>query len=205
MAEATEQTLQSDEEARRSAARLRRFAGWHGSAMLAGFTLLGAATMWADTSGLLIANVVALGVAFVVATFTASIVHEWGHFLGARLAGSEVRVFSKPKRLYFVFEFDMEANTPAQFEWLSIGGISANWLYALLLLVLIPVASWAHALLIAVAFARAVNVSLFEVPVLMRTRESKNPQQELDHQLNTVGIRQGAGYLAGALIWLALV
>ena len=205
MAEATEQTLQADEEARRASARLRRFAGWHGSALLAGFTLFGAATLWAEASGLLIAHLVALGNAFVVATFTASIIHEWGHFLGARLAGSEVRVFSKPKRLYFIFEFDMKANTPDQFEWLSIGGISANWLYALLLLILIPVASWAHALLIAVAFTRAVNVSLFEVPVLLRTRESRDPQKELDHQLNTVGIRQGAGYLAGAFVWLALV
>ena len=185
-------------------ARMRRIAGWHGSAVLAALTLWGFGNYWAMQSSLIIALIVSLGNAFVAATVIASIFHEWGHFAGAKLSGSIAPVRAKPARFYFMFNFDMQANDVKQFQWMSIGGIAANWLLVLLMLLLIPLNTWSGALLLATAIGRAVNVSVFEVPIVLRSRESGNPEKELQDQLDNAGLQQIPGLIVGALAWLAL-
>ena len=106
-------------------------------------------------------------------------------------------------RLYFFFNFDMEQNSVSQFISLSLGGIIANWVLVLLILVAIPITSLAAAALLAVAVARAVNVAFFEVPIVLRVRESEDPSKELNHQLETYGLRQMPGLIAGAFVFLA--
>ena len=188
----------------RDFARMRRIGFLHGGEVLADLTLWGTATAWATTSGLVIAHVVALGNALFAGIIVSAIAHEWGHFAGARLAGAISPVMKKPARLYFMFEFDMQANTTDQFVWLGLGGILTNWLLALLLLVLVPLDTLAGPLLVAVAVAQAVNVSVFEVPVVLRARETGDHQQALDHQLETVGLQRLPGIIAGALAFFAL-
>lgn len=198
-------TSTTDADARgKDFARMRRIGSWHAAAVLAALSIWGAADFWANGSGLVLAHIVALGNAIVAGIVISSIVHEWGHFTGAKLANSVAPVFAKPKRFYFMFRFDMEANSVDQFLWLSMGGILANWLLVLLFLVLVPLETLAGAMLIGVVTAQAVNVSVFEVPVVMRTRETQNPQGELDHQLNTVGFNRIPGLIVGALTFLAL-
>ena len=215
MAEATETTTnsqdQSDDQARadeaqaRDLARMRRIGGWHASAVLAALTLFGAGALWAAESGLLIAQLVALGNAYLAGTVMASIFHEWGHFAGAKLSGAIAPVRSKPARFYFMFNFDMENNSTRQFLWMSAGGISANWLLAIAAAILIPLNTYAGALLFAVLVGKAVNVSYFEVPVFLRTQETNNPENELKVQLETQGLVQWPGLIVGLLVWLALV
>lgn len=195
----------ADQKARdKEFARMRRIGAWHASAVLAALTLWGSADFWATGSGLLLAQAVALGNAIVAGVVISSILHEWGHFSGARLAGAISPVFAKPKRFYFMFQFDMEANSADQFIWMSLGGIIANWLFAIAVLILVPLQTLAGAMLAAVAIAQAVNVSVFEVPIVLRTRETQNPQSELDHQLNNAGLRRTPGLIVGALAFLAL-
>ena len=57
------------------------------------------------------------------------LLHEWGHLIGAMLAGSTVR---PPKSLAsgFLFSFDSRANTRGQFLSLSFGG----WIATVLVL-----------------------------------------------------------------------
>lgn len=199
------QTADTHSEQAKDLARMRRIGGWHASAVLAALTLFGAGNLWAIESQLLLAHVVALGNAYLAATVMASIFHEWGHFAGAKLAGSIAPVRKKPARFYFMFEFDMENNSARQFLWMSAGGISANWALALLAALLVPLNTYAGALLFAALVGRAVNVSYFEVPIFLRTQETGNPKNELQHQLDTVGLRQWPGLIVGALVWLALV
>lgn len=183
-------------------ARMKRIGGWHATAVAAAIGLWGATSYWAVESGLLIAHLAALGIAFASATVMASILHEWGHFSGAKLSGARAPVLAKPARLYFMFNFDMERNTPEQFIAMSIGGISANWLLVLLLLLLVPLDSLAAAMLVAVAIAKAVNVSFFEVPIVMQVREGGDPQAVLDERLENYGLKQLPGYIVGALAFL---
>ncbi|MEM7100405.1 MAG: hypothetical protein AAF541_19210 [Pseudomonadota bacterium] len=201
----TNENIQSDDTKAKDLARMRRIGGWHASAVLAAMTLFGAGSIWAAESGLLVAQLVALGNAYLAGTVMASIFHEWGHFSGAKLSGAIAPVRAKPVRFYFLFDFDMENNTARQFLWMSAGGISANWLIAIAAALLIPLNTYEGALLFAVLVGKAVNVSYFEVPIFLRTQETNNPQNELKVQLETVGLVQWPGLIAGLLVWLALV
>ena len=191
--------------AQRDLARMRRIGGWHASAVLTALTLFGAGTLWAGQSDLMLAHLVALGNAYLAGTVMASIFHEWGHFAGAKLAGAIAPVRKKPARFYFMFEFDMERNSPRQFLWMSAGGIVANWLLAIAAAALIPLNTYAGAALFAVLVGKAVNVSYFEVPIFLRTQETGNPKNELQTQLDNQGLKQWPGLIVGALVWLALV
>ena len=183
---------------------MRRIGSWHGAAVLAALTLWGAGNLWAVESELLVAQLVALGNALVAGTVLASLFHEWGHFLGARLSGSRSPVLAKPRRLYFMFNFDMEANTPRQFHWMSVGGLSGSWAAAVLLFLLLPLETLSAALLLSVVVANAVNASVFEVPIILRTQRSQDPQQELQAQLASPGLVRTPGLLAGLLTWVAI-
>ncbi len=184
--------------------RMKRIGSWHATGVLAALTLWGAANAWAEASGLVLAHIVALGNAWVAATVMASVFHEWGHFTGAKLAGSIAPVAKKPVRLFFFFNFDMENNSVDQFVWMSLGGIIANWVLVLLLLLLVPLTTLAAALLVAVAVMKAVNVAAFEVPVVMTVRQTGEPQAALDERLADYGLRQTPGLIVGALTFLAL-
>ncbi|MEM6999361.1 MAG: hypothetical protein AAF529_01150 [Pseudomonadota bacterium] len=195
---------QASEARTKNLTRLKRIGAWHATAISAALTLWGTANFWAVESSLLLAQAVALGNAIAAGTVIASILHEWGHYAGARLAGANAPVLAKPRRLYFMFDFDMQANSKDQFLSMSLGGIIANWAVVLVLLVLIPLTSLAAALLVAVTLAKAVNVSLFEVPIVMQVREGAEPETALNTRLKEYGLRQTPGWLAGLLAFLAL-
>ncbi|MFT7651923.1 MAG: hypothetical protein ACI9UU_001030 [Candidatus Azotimanducaceae bacterium] len=183
--------------------RAKRIGAWHATAIFASLTLWGSANAWAQSSGLIIAYASVLAMAIAAATVIASIVHEWGHFSGAKLSGAIAPVERKPIRFYFMFNFDMEQNTDKQFLAMSLGGISANWLLVILLLVLVPLNSIGAAMLVAVAVAKAINVSVFEMPIFKRVYDGGVPNEELQRQLKEQGLRQLPGYVMGALAFLA--
>ena len=171
---------------------------------MAALTLWGAGQTWAVASGLTIALIASLGSSLIAGFALASMAHEWGHFSGARLAGAVSPVLPNPVRMFFMFNFDMKANSNDQFLSMSIGGPTANWLLVLLTAILIPIGTPQGALLMATVTGIAVNVSLFEVPVIMRTRESHDPGRELADQLASPGLQTLPGVIVGAMVWLAL-
>ncbi|MGI9591716.1 MAG: hypothetical protein ACR2P8_10145 [Myxococcota bacterium] len=186
-------------------ANLRNVAGIHFAMVTGALTLWGAADLWAETSGWALAYAAAIANAVLAGVVVANTSHEWGHFAGARLSGAASPVMDKPVRYFFMFNFPFERTDRRQFAWMSWGGIVAPWLLVLLTLLLIPIDTVGRALLLAVFVTRAVQVSVFEVPVVLRARQGGDPREELGRQLvSGFGTSRYAGLAAGALVWLAV-
>jgi hypothetical protein len=82
-----------------------------------------------------------------------------------------------------MFNFSFEKNDTRQFLWMSWGGILVPWALVLLTPLLVPIDNASRALLLATFVTRAVQISMFEVPVVMRTRRGGEPRAELGRQL----------------------
>ncbi|HKI75374.1 MAG TPA: hypothetical protein VJ998_12040 [Pseudomonadales bacterium] len=186
--------------------RFRQVGRYHGIRALGAITLWGAAEAWASTSGLTIASLVAILNAIVAGTMLAGIFHEWGHFIGARASRSYSPIVRKPTN-GFIFGFIFEKNSPSQFLSMSIGGPAGNWLLAVLVFLFIPLESWSSAMLLAVVTAHAISVSVFEVPIILRTLRGTDPRESLDIGLADGSQQRGRyiGYGVGALLWLVAI
>jgi hypothetical protein len=169
----------------------------------AAITLWGAADAWASASGWGIAHAAAIANAVIAAHIIASTLHEWGHFSGARLAGAFTPVMEKPARYFFMFSFPFEQNDRRQFLWMSWGGIVVPWLLVLLTALLIPIDNASRAMLLAAFVMRAVQISGFELPVVMRTQAGGEPREELVQQVKG-GFQRSryVGFAVGAVVWL---
>jgi hypothetical protein len=216
MAEATIEPGAADEavalqEAARAIehARIRQIGSQHIAMAMGALTLWGAAEAWAQTTGWGLAHFAALVNAVVAGFVIPSVVHEWGHFAGARLAGAESPVFDAPRRHFFLFDFPMDRNDTTQFLWMSWGGILAPWAVVVLAALLVPLSLTSGALLFATLVGRAVATAAFEVPVVLRTRDSGDPGAELGRQARSGGLprSQKVGAVVGAacfaLLWIA--
>lgn len=64
------------------------------------------------------------------------LMHEWGHWLGARLSGGLVLA---PERIWapFLFAFDTARSTRQQFLWMSVGGYVATVIAVLIIVLLV--------------------------------------------------------------------
>ena len=209
MAEATDDRAAvpaPDLDAAEDGRRMRRIGALHFVAAMGALTLWGAADSWAATSGWALASAVAVANAVIAGFVLTSVLHEWGHFVGARLAGAFAPVLEKPRQYFFMFDFPFDRNDERQFVWMSLGGILVPWLLVLLALVLVPIDTASRAMLLAVLVGRAVFVSVFEVPVVARTLGGGAPQAELVRQLKAGALKTGrnVGIAVAALVWLAL-
>ena len=205
ISEAVPEPTQEAERRASNAKNLKKMAALYGSAVVAALALYGAAQTWAAATGLLIASITAIAAAVVAGNVLSGIFHEWGHFSGAALAGSKIKIPETPSDLYFFLGFDVKANSTRQALWLTWGGLSGSWLLVVLVALLIPLGSWGGAILLATVFGRAVNASVFEIPVALRTRKSENFRQELKDQLASPGIVQLPGLIAGSFAALTLI
>jgi hypothetical protein len=186
-------------------ARLRRTGALHFVMAMGALTLWGAADAWAMMSGWGLAWTVALANALIAAAVLVGLVHEWGHYTGARLAGAEAPVFKQPVRYFFLFDFPFDRNDRRQFLWMSWGGILAPWLLVLLTALSVPIDNPSRALLLAAFVGRSVAIAVFEVPVALETARGAEPLAELKRQVKAGGLVRGRwiGLAAGALVWLA--
>ncbi len=187
----------------RDLARLKRIGALHFVMVMGALTLWGAADAWATTSGWGLAQVAALANAVIAGTVIANTLHEWGHFAGARLSGAFAPALEKPVRYFFMFDFSFEKNDRGQFAWMSWGGILVPWALVALVAWLVPIDTASRALLLAVFVTRAVQVSVFEVPVVRRASAGGDPREELGRELTTgFGRSRYVGLAAGALVFL---
>jgi hypothetical protein len=182
---------------------LRGVAGLHFVMVMGALTLWGAADAWATVTDWSIAWVAAIANAVIAAYVIAGTLHEWGHYTGARLAGAHAPALEKPVRYFFMFNFSFDRNDTRQFLWMSWGGIIVPWLLVLLTAASIPIDNSSRAMLLAAFVTRAVQVSLFEVPVASRASRGGDPREELGRQLKA-GFQTSryAGVAIGALVWL---
>ena len=68
----------------------------------------------------------------------------------------------------------------------------------------IPMDNLGRATLLAVVFAKAVGVCLFELPIISKVMNGAEPEAEIEAQLANGSQDRGAvlGYLSGALVWV---
>jgi len=178
--------------------RLAKVGKEHAAFVLGSLTLWGASDFWAAESELILALTLALINSIVAGTIVASILHEWGHFLGAKLSGSNAPLLEKTFSFFF-FNFKDEGNTKGQFLKMSLGGPIANWSLVVAFFFLLPLETWSQVLFLATLLSIAVSVSVFEVPVMLRIREGE-PSVIIQKRLEEAGSSpRNIGILAGAL------
>ena len=132
-------------------------------------SLFAAAESWATVSRLALATSLAVVDGLLVGIATAALVHEWGHFIGARLGGGHAPL--KPLTKFPpLFDFDYERNDARSFLWMSYGGNIAHALLVVIYLMLIPTRSMGTAALVAGAFGFSVFSSLVEFPVIRQAQ-----------------------------------
>ncbi|HIF93823.1 MAG: hypothetical protein ABGX04_14230 [Myxococcales bacterium] len=139
-------------------------------ALVAGLlSVFAAAEAWATVSGLALASVLSIVDGLLVGAAVAALLHEWGHFLGARLAGGHSPL--KPIGGFFpVFDFDYQKNDARAFDWMSIGGNAGDIGVVLLFFFALPLTTAGTTALVAGSFGFAVFAAAIEFPVIQKSR-----------------------------------
>jgi hypothetical protein len=91
-------------------------------------------------------------------------VHEWGHLIGSWMVRARVQPSHDPRALK-LFDFVATENSPAQFVWLTVGGLGALWLQVLAFLAFLPWHSPAGAAAILFAIGGATFTTTREAPI----------------------------------------
>ena len=167
--------------------------------VFAALALWGGADAWATTSGLALALVTSVGSALIAGWIIASLMHEWGHYLGAKLSGSKAPRIKAPGLLFFRYNFDLVNNSLGQFTSMSVAGSLAHWGVFAAALLLLPMATLAQTAFISSTFAFAIFASIVEWPIIARTSLRKiQPIQAFAHIDGTFLLRhQVYGGVAG--------
>jgi len=181
-------------------ANLKKHGAMYGLAVIASLTLFGAAHTWATATGWPLATGTAIAAAIAAGMVLSSIFHEWGHYSGAALSGSTIKIAEKPSDYYFFLGFNPKANSVTQALWMTWGGLAGSWSLALLVLLLVPMDSWMSAALLATAVGRAVNASVFEVPIALRTIRGDDFKTALKERQATPGVVQFPGLMVGLIL-----
>ena len=173
-----------------------------GAAVLT-LTLWAAADSWYTTTGLALAKGLSLLLAAIAGATLATVIHEWFHLAGIRLAGAAYRV---PDKLgLFIYDYDFASNNLRQFNVMSIAGQLGSWVAVALLLWLVPADNAGRAMLASAALGSAVFAGLIELPPLWRAQTSGDPLAELSkidaRVLRSAGLGAGAALLT---CWLLL-
>ena len=204
----TQTTLDESEIENQSAkntANLKKHAAIYGVAAVASLTLFGAAHTWAASTGWSIALGTGAAAAFIAGMVLSSIFHEWGHYAGAALAGSTIKILDKPSNYYFFLGFNPKKNSKRQALWMTWGGLSGSWLLVLAVFSLVPLSSWISAVLLATVVGRAVNASVFEMPIAWRTQQGADFKQALSARLESPGVVNTPGAVVGLAALLVLI
>jgi len=177
---------------RQDFARLKTVGFQHGAMVVAIVTLWASANQWAIQTELLLAQGISIASGFFAGVALAFLFHEWGHFSGARLAASVSPVLEERKS-FFMFNFDLEQNSRNQFLMMSLGGPVANWLLVGVVWLALPVNQLASIMLLASTTGVAVNVCVFELPVINRVLGGAVPGEALIQRVAEV---RHSGWLA---------
>ncbi|GAB5450603.1 MAG: hypothetical protein Hals2KO_09310 [Halioglobus sp.] len=157
--------------------RLTKLAGVHALVWLIARGLFAAADSWRMLSDLSLASLLAVVTGVLAGIVTANVLHEWGHYLGARRSGG---AFEIPEKLgLFVYDWDFKQNSVAQFLTMSRAGTIGGALALLLGWWLVPTDTLARAALLAGLLGSFAFAARIEWPVLRRVGEGGDPLTEL--------------------------
>jgi hypothetical protein len=99
--------------------------------------------------------------------FVAYLLHEWGHLIGAWIAGGYFVLPATVAETLFLFRFDNVRNSRAQFISMSLGGFASSILAVAFLVIALPwnlLASWIALGLVA---AGVLATFIIEVPMFL--------------------------------------
>jgi hypothetical protein len=118
--------------------------------------------------------------AVAVMTFLANyLCHEWGHWLGARLAGSVCHP-ANTLRTFYLFHFDTQRNSVRQFLAMAAGGLIASTILLPFWLVVLPLHTAAGIAAMALIALGYLATLATELPVVLRiARGAPLPQGAL--------------------------
>ena len=177
--------------------------GAHLLAAMLVLSMWAAADAWQAVTDLGLASLLSVLTAFLAGFVLGTLVHEWGHFVGARVAGASYTIPGKPG--LFLFNFDFSRNSASQFLTMSYGGQLGGALAVLLLWLAVPTDTAGRTMLVAAAGGAAVFAAAIEWPVIRAVRAGGEPGAALGKIDRSV--LQGSalkGLLATALFWLLL-
>ena len=172
-------------------------------ALISEVILWGAADTWALSSDLALAGFFALIASIAFGIVVAQVLHEWSHFAGAVLSGAAYTVKEKPAVLFF--DFDYERNSTEQFQWMSVAGTLGNFIFILLILMMIPIDSSSRAMLLAVGFGMTAFVAVIEWPVIRLIHSGLAPMDALVRRFGNTDFIQHALIAAVGttlLVWM---
>jgi len=186
--------------------RFRQAGTRHGMVALGLILGWAAADSWYLATELFLANALSVITALVIGAWLSSIAHEWGHFAGARLAQSYSPIVPDVRGI-FMFGFNHAKNSRNQFLSMSLGGSVANCGLVLLVFFFVPLDNPGRAALLAMVFAKAISVAVFEWPIALRVMNGADSEAAIEEQLNNGSGDRGTvlGYLFGAVIWFLAV
>ena len=95
------------------------------------------------------------------------LVHEWGHLVGAWAGGSVVHL-PESAASTFLFRFDSDRNTREQFLRMSWGGFIASGISIVVLLLVLPLDTWAARVALLLVAAGVAATLILEVPPFRR-------------------------------------
>ena len=176
------------------------------SLIVALLALFGGAIAWAQDSNDMLARFTAIAASLIAGWMIASLLHEWGHYAGAKLARAIAPRVQLPGLSFFRYNFDLEKNSVGQFAAMSVGGNLAHWGAVAAALVLVPMTTTAQATFVSATVAFAVFASVIEWPIVARTLSGRVRPAEAFKHLNRKFIRWHyvVGGLGG-LVFLAMV
>lgn len=157
--------------------RLFKLARSHGLVFLVVTLSFAVADIWSAHSDLLIAQLLSVTTAALAGITVATLVHEWFHYWGARVAKAQISI---PKRQgLFIFVWNFSGNSVGQFLIMSVAGSIGSLLAVALLWSFVPADTLGRAVLCSAAVASFIYSAMIEWPVMRRARYTGDPLDEL--------------------------
>jgi hypothetical protein len=157
--------------------RLAKLGGIHALILLASLAMFAASDSWHVVTGLGLASLLSVITAVLAGITTATLVHEWFHYLGARYSRGKFAIPARPG--LFVFNWDFGSNSVRQFLIMSVAGSVGGVLSVLTLWYAVPADSAGRAVLRSAAIASVIYSAMIEWPVISRVRGGGEPLAEL--------------------------
>ncbi len=152
------------------------------SMIVAALALFGGADAWVQGANFLLADFTAVAASLIAGWSITGLLHEWGHYAGAKLAGSIAPRVRLPGFSFFRYNFDLEKNSIGQFAAMSLGGNVAHWGVVAAALLLVPTTTTSQATFVGATVAFAVFASVIEWPIIIRTLGGRvHPAQAFAH------------------------
>ena len=131
----------------------------------AALSLFAAADAWHVLVGGTLSATLSLVDGLLVGILLTALLHEWGHFIGARISGAAAPL--RPATGFLpLFDFHYGDNSSSQFQSMSVGGNVAHWLVVLVLLSSLSLSTVGQVAIASSSFGFPVFASSIEFPVI---------------------------------------